>query len=85
MCAVSQQRTTLTEYLVEWVASPSQGNTHTHTHTSKGNLEKPVDMYIFGPWEEAGIPGENPHSRFKFVCEAKVLLTFNQTLFYGKK
>ncbi|MED6263534.1 hypothetical protein CHARACLAT_005505 [Characodon lateralis] len=51
------------------VASPSQGNTgtyrtnnraHTHSHLRailETNLPK---CHIFGLWEEAGVPGENP-------------------------
>ncbi|MEQ2193233.1 hypothetical protein XENOCAPTIV_027214 [Xenoophorus captivus] len=33
---------------------------HTHSFTPKGNLERPTNSHVFGLWEEAGVPGENP-------------------------
>ncbi|MEQ2208082.1 hypothetical protein XENOCAPTIV_024824 [Xenoophorus captivus] len=35
----------------------------THSFTPKGNLERPINLTVmyFGLWEEAGVPGENPH------------------------
>ncbi len=32
----------------------------TLTFTPTGNLESPVNLHVFGLWEEAGVPGENP-------------------------
>ncbi len=32
----------------------------TLTFTPMGNLESPINLHIFGLWEEAGVPRENP-------------------------
>ena len=32
-------------------------------------------MHVFGRWEEAGVPGENPQVRGTLCCEATVLTT----------
>jgi len=33
----------------------------TLTFTSMDNLESPINLHVFGMWEEAGVPRENPH------------------------
>ncbi|MEQ2290466.1 hypothetical protein AMECASPLE_003600 [Ameca splendens] len=51
------------------IASPSQGNieiqrTNNPAHKSmpKGSLKRPANLtvHVFGLWEEAEVPGENP-------------------------
>ena len=32
----------------------------TLTFTPTANLESPINLHVFGLWEEAGVPGENP-------------------------
>ncbi|MDF4321764.1 hypothetical protein P3377_24610, partial [Vibrio parahaemolyticus] len=32
----------------------------TLTFTPTDNLESPINLHVFGLWEEAGVPGENP-------------------------
>jgi len=47
------------------VASPSQGDidaNETHTHSQwQFRINNESNMHVFGWWEEAGVPGENPH------------------------
>ncbi|MEQ2170474.1 hypothetical protein GOODEAATRI_000587 [Goodea atripinnis] len=33
----------------------------THPFIPKGNLERPINLPVIGLWEEARVPGENPH------------------------
>ncbi len=33
---------------------------HSVTFTPTGNLESPINLHVFGLWEEARVPGENP-------------------------
>ncbi|MEQ2285258.1 hypothetical protein AMECASPLE_029966 [Ameca splendens] len=37
-------------------------NTNSQPHTPKGNQERPINLlwHVFGLWEEARVPGENP-------------------------
>ncbi|MEQ2278968.1 hypothetical protein AMECASPLE_004702 [Ameca splendens] len=38
----------------------------THSFTPKGNVEtNQPNSHVFGLWEEAGVPGENPHKHGK--------------------
>ncbi|MEQ2222468.1 hypothetical protein ILYODFUR_026743 [Ilyodon furcidens] len=38
-----------------------------HTLVPRGNLERPINMHVFAPWEEAGGPRENPRMHGKNI------------------
>ncbi len=43
------------------VTGPTYRDRHPLTFKPTGNLESPINLRVFGLWEEAGVPGENPH------------------------
>ncbi|MED6259659.1 hypothetical protein ATANTOWER_027542, partial [Ataeniobius toweri] len=66
-----------------------QTTTHTHPFTPKGNVERPINSYVFGYWEEAREPThareERANSLQKSHSKATLLPTVPNVFLYNSR